>query len=69
MKITNYQVPNGGLTNGFRYINKEGLFRRFIINPSASGNEGIAEPISLTQGRCKNPWLTQGYRKMISIKW
>ena len=62
----NYKVRNGGLTNGIHYINKEGLFR--VINPSASVNEGIAEPISLTQGRCKNPWFTQGYRRMISVK-
>ena len=40
-------------------INKEGLFR--VINPSASVDEGIAEPVSLTQGCCKNPWFTQGY--------
>ena len=53
-KIVNYKVPNGELTNGIRYINKESLFR--VINPSASVNKGITEPISLTQGRCKNPW-------------
>lgn len=48
-------------------ISKEGLFR--VINPSASVNKDIAEPISLTQGRCKNLWFTQGYRRMISVKW
>ena len=47
-------------------INKEGLFR--LINPSASVNKDIAEPISLTQGRCKNSWFTQGYWRMISVK-
>ena len=47
-------------------INKEGLLR--VINPSASVNKDIVEPISLTQGRCKNSWFTQGYRRMISVK-
>ena len=65
-KIVNYKVPNGELTNGIRYINKESLFR--VINPSASVNKGITEPISLTQGRCKNPWFTEGYRRVISVK-
>ena len=46
---------NGELTNGIRYINKESLFR--VINPSASVNKGITEPISLTQGRWQKPFV------------
>jgi len=49
------------LTNGIRYINKEGLFR--VINPSASVSKGIAEPISLTQGRGKKPLVYAGLPK------
>ena len=56
------------ITNGIRYINKEGLFR--VINPSASVSEGTAEPFTPTQGRCKNLGLRRvTRRRMISVKW